>query len=555
MPEITIYGTLIWFTSILIGSLALVVFLGSKNLSSRAFAHSILWVTIWIFCVGLFVSSRDYQSALFYSRLTYFLGSTIATAFLYFFITYPEDKKPSTLFTWSLVILQIIFCYLFLFTDKIIYSEFPISAAHPWGWRFGSLSFLFELVFFGFFAYGVAILYRKYKYYSDKNTKGNLKYMLLTIIVGATPPSLMCIVLPRFGYFGLNWLGPVTEIVWIPFIAYSIIKYRQMNVRAVATEVLAIGMTVIFFVNIFIDLSWGIAGRAATFIVFIALATYLLKISLREAEQRAKLSDLNKNLEQKVADQTAEVKHAYEMEKKARKDLERLNETKDQFIMITQHHLRTPITGIRWEIESLLKGERGEIDGEARQALMEASGSVDRLTHIVDDFLDITAIKAGTNILNTSVGSLMPAVREVIDELHLDIERSGIAVSYPMNADAWPEFPVDYDKMRECLFIVVENAVKYNRRNGSVSITTGKRGGLFEIAIENTGIGISPEERGKIGTSLFFRGHQARELNPIGMGIGLSVVKAIVKAHRGEFKIESKGKDLGARAVIWLPMG
>jgi two-component system phosphate regulon sensor histidine kinase PhoR len=108
--------------------------------------------------------------------------------------------------------------------------------------------------------------------------------------------------------------------------------------------------------------------------------------------------------------------------------------------------------------------------------------------------------------------------------------------------------------MREILFIVMENAVRYNHNGGSIKIAPRAQDGSFELSIENTGIGITQEEAGKIGSSLFYRGESARQNHPIGMGIGLSVVKAVIKAHHGTFSIESKGKNEGARLMIKLPL-
>jgi hypothetical protein len=307
--EINIYTTLVWFSAILIGSLDLVIFLGSSNPSSRAFTHSIFWVTIWITCVGLFVAtSKDYQSAIFFSRMTYFLGSTIAASFLYFFLSYPEDRKISNWIKWSILTVQIIFAYLFLFTDTIVSKLFPISGNNFLGWGFGPLSPLFEIFFFGFFGTGIVILYYKFKKCTDLNTKANLKYMLWVIVVGATPPSLMCIILPRFGYYDLNWLGPVTELIWIPIFSYSIIKYRQMNVKAVTAEILAIAMTVILFINIFLNITSDLWLSVITFFAFITRAFYIIKSLLLETRQAELLKYLKENLEAKVAEQTQEIR-------------------------------------------------------------------------------------------------------------------------------------------------------------------------------------------------------------------------------------------------------
>jgi signal transduction histidine kinase len=378
--------------------------------------------------------------------------------------------------------------------------------------------------------------------------------MLWGIIAGATPPSIMCVILPRFGYYYLNWLGPATEIIWIPIIAYSIIRYRQMDVRAVITEVLAIGMAVIFFINIFIETSFGLWSRVATFVTFFVMAYFLVRATLKEAKQREELDDLNSSLSQKVAEQTKEVREAYEIEKKARRDLEKLNDSKNQFIMITQHHLRTPVTTIDWELESMLAGAYGSIMPELKTAIIDTQTAAKRLTHIIDDFLNIAALKAGGSILNLSRHSLKPAIIDILGELKLDIARMRIAVTYPQDETDWPELSIDHDKMREILLIIMENAVKYNRDSGFINISTRAYDDRFEISIENSGIGITFEETEKIGSALFYRGQSARSINPTGMGIGLSVAKAIIRAHHGIFSIKSNGAGKGTVVTVTLPL-
>ena len=173
---------------------------------------------------------------------------------------------------------------------------------------------------------------------------------------------------------------------------------------------------------------------------------------------------------------------------------------------------------------------------------------------IVDDFLNITAIKIGTNILNISKVSLKPAMDDILLELKGSIDKMRLMVSFPADGNSWPELPVDYDKMRESLFIIMENAVRYNEEGGSVKIATSRQEDRFVISVENTGLGISGEESTRIGNALFYRGDYARKAYPIGMGIGLSVVKAIIRAHHGTFSITSEGKGKGAKASVSLPI-
>lgn len=549
--EITIYPIFIWFTAVLIGSLTLVIFLGSNTISSRSFSHSILWVTIWVISVGMFVGSKDYQTAIFFSRLTYYLGTIIAASFLYFFITYPEDKKPKKVLVLSLIILELFLGYIFISTDYIISGVFLLEHIPQLGWQFGNLSFIFEIFFIGYFIVGLIILNRKYTSCIIPNIKINLRYMFWAMIIGILPPSVICIILPRFGYFDLNWLGPVTEIIWIPVIAYSIIKYQQMNVRTVVTEVLAVGMTVIFFINIFIDLSLGIGGRVITFIVFLILAFYLFKVSLREAEQKDQLSSLNATLSQRVAEKTKEVRQAYEVEKKARWELEKLNETKDQFVMIAEHHLRMPIAVIHRRLEMI-----SEIVGtdrkEIQEVLNDTSDSVNILANTIGSLSGITTLKPGQNILNLSKTNLKTIVEDVIKELKFYVEDLHISITYPKDKENWRELHIDRDKIYEVILIIIENAIKYNHDHGTINISTRSDGDHFEITIENTGIGMTEEEQETISKQTFYRSKEAKKLNPLGMGVGLSVARSIINAHHGSLELKSGGRDAGARVIIRL---
>lgn len=566
--EVTIYSTLIWITAVIIGSLGVVIYIGSKRLSSRAFAYSTFWVTIWIVFVGFFVASRDHDSALFYCRFTFYLGSVIASSFLYFFLTYPEDRKPSFFIPIGLTSLQIVLGYLFLFTDKLIKDvEYIGLSSNPWAWYRNPLAvIIFDFFFFSFFTIGITILYQKYSRCVDPQIKANLKFMFWAFVAGTTPPSLLTIIFPAFGYFGLSWLGPVTEIIWIPIIAYSIFKYQQMSVRAVIAEVLVIAMTILFFINIFITTTPNIWARIATFIAFIALAYYLAHGALREAKQKEQLAELNQKLEQKVAEQTKEIRTAYDAEKKARRELEKLNETKDQFIMITQHHLRLPVSTIDTELQAMQDGSYGRPTPGYARAIASMRSAASRLLRIVDDFLSITTIKVGTPILTPSSTDLLPLVKDALADLKDEIERMHISVKLKETADSWPELMIDREKMREVVLTVIENAVRYNHENGSIWIETArtkihsddKEGSgnknMFKLTVVNTGFGLTAEERQRISTGLFYRGDKARAAHPTGMGIGLKLCRAVVKAHGGTFEIESEGENKGAKVTIVLPL-
>ena len=334
-----------------------------------------------------------------------------------------------------------------------------------------------------------------------------------------------------------------------------------MDVKAVIAELLAVGMTLLFFINIFTDINSNVLLKIATLILFIIFSLYLFKSIIHEVNQQESLRILNLTLEQKVAEQTAEVKKAFEMEKGVRRELEKLNETKDQFIMITQHNLRTPVTSIRWETEALMKGERGAINEEAMTSIRNIDICTRRLLRLVDDFLNITAIRTGSEILEISRANMKTILEQVLSELKIDIGNMNINITYPKDDRNWPEIDVDISKIHEVVLIIIENAIRYNRKDGEIKISTGKtvknmhghESEVLQIFIENTGVGITKEERNNLFTRLFYRSKKAQDTHPIGMGIGLSVARAIVRAHRGEITIESPGENMGATVTVTLP--
>ena len=124
----------------------------------------------------------------------------------------------------------------------------------------------------------------------------------------------------------------------------------------------------------------------------------------------------------------------------------------------------------------------------------------------------------------------------------------------PAPKEVWTPVSIDKDRMREALFIVIENAVRYNVDNGSISITGHPTENTFELTVENTGAELSSDDKKKIFSELFYRSSQAQTSHPTGMGIGLSMAQAIIEAHKGTISLSSrKDNGGGVRVVVTLP--
>ncbi|MEI6396795.1 MAG: ATP-binding protein [Candidatus Taylorbacteria bacterium] len=551
-----LYSIPLWITAIFTASLATVTFWGSKKFSTHAFAFSIYMVTIHTAIAAFFLFEKDFNLENFGIRLHFFVSIIVATSIFYFIKSLTEDKRPNNWIATLLIIISVISFFLIFFTDLITTGPVAlkgIPAGMTWGWGFGPYSYVFYVCFFIFYAIGAKLLKEAYKTATDPDVKKDIRNMIVGLIVGVLSPVIFNMALPQIGIYDLAWIGPTAAIFWVSLIAYSIIHHHQMSVRVVVTEVLIIGMTIAAFINIFLSEILGVAGRIFIFAAFTVLGTIIIKDALQKAEQQELLKGLNENLTGKVEEQTKEIRASYQVERNARLELEKVDEAKNQFILITQHHLRTPITSIKWQMESILGGTYGVISPELKGAMSDMGESVSQLNHLIDNLLSISSLRSGIETLNKSPIGLKTVVEDIIRELQKNIDRKHITLHLPLSKEVWTAVSVDKDRMREALFVIIENAVRYNIEGGSITIAGRSTENTFELTVENTGAELSSEDKKKIFSELFYRSSQAQTAHPTGMGIGLSMAQAIIEAHKGTISLGSRKEGGGVRVVVTLP--
>jgi signal transduction histidine kinase len=546
-------GLIIGITNIALS--ILVYFQDRKNKLNRVWALFTLSVSTWGFGAYAVTITLDPQTALLLWRLivagVIFIPITFL-AFTYIFLNKKETFLIKVVGILGLVLLAVDTTPYFLTSVQFVFDSFY--------WNNPSVPYNFFVAFFVItISYTLIVAYRNALFERDLIRKKQIFFFALASTIGFLGGTTSY--LPAYGVYLYPYFN-ASIVVFTIIITYTIIKHRLFNIKVIAVQVVTVGLLVFILIRlIFAQNIREFVTESALFSISLILGIFLIHAVFQEIKQRekieklvGKLNDLNLTLHQKVAEQTVEIRTAYEAEKKARMELEKLNDAKDQFIMITQHHLRTPVTSLAWGLDEILKGSYGTIVAETREAIQDMKSSTTRLIRLVDDFLNITAIKVGTSILNLTTDSLKPSLEDILDELRGDIAKMKLTIVFPTDDIHWPELKLDHSKVRESLFVVVENAVRYNREGGTVMISTKTDKEIFELSIENTGIGMTSEEGSKIGSALFYRGEYARKAYPIGMGIGLSVVKAIIRAHHGTFTIESAGHGQGARVTVKFPL-
>ena len=372
----------------------------------------------------------------------------------------------------------------------------------------------------------------------------------------------------------LNSYGPLFMMPLIIGTGYAITKYRLFNIKAITTEIVTFALWLFLLLRVLFDNSLQNYLIDSTLLVgTIIIGIFLIKSVLNEVRQKEKLAelntkldktnadlnDLNNNLEQKVAEQTVEIRRAYEVEKKARIELEELDKAKDQFILTTQHHLRTPLTIVKGYLQSILTQKTTKLDPTTTTYVVKAEESTERISSLVNELLDISQMEVGKSILSKQSVNIGELIIDILRELETEIKKRDLTVNMDIASDI--NLSIDKTKIREALFNLVDNSVKYNREKGLVNIggelvkhPIEKDKWFLKLTIEDQGIGLTPEEAQKAFNQYFERGKEAEELYTTGRGIGLAVTKNIIQAHGGKVYAESAGRGKGSKFIVELPV-
>ncbi len=227
-----------------------------------------------------------------------------------------------------------------------------------------------------------------------------------------------------------------------------------------------------------------------------------------------------------------------------------LVESRQEFVSNVSHELKTPMTSMKVLADSLLQmGE--EVPPEMyREFLQDIDGELDRENRMIEDLLTLTKLdqkQGGMHISMIDIGELILTAAKRIRPL---AEQKDIELVVVREREIFAE--VDENKMTTILTNLMENAVKYNRERGTVTVTLDADNKQFSVSVKDTGIGIPKEAQEKV-FERFYRVDSSRSREIGGTGLGLSIVRSAVLLHRGSIQVES-GEGLGTEIRISIPL-
>ncbi len=275
----------------------------------------------------------------------------------------------------------------------------------------------------------------------------------------------------------------------------------------------------------------------------ISIFTAQISVAMENAHLYEQIWKSHQELEARVKERTKELANANE-------ELKKLDQMKSDFVSAVSHELRTPLTSIKGYASILYDGRLGKVNPEQCERLRRINKHSNNLAKLINDLLDMSRIESGKVEMEMSEVLLKDILENVLDIIRPQTEEKKIVLSWNI-----PDKPLviyaDSTHIERVFINILGNAVKFTPGKGKINITIEDNTSEVKVKISDTGSGIAVHDLSKIFDE-FYRTDNPINRKEKGSGLGLSLVKRIIKVHKGEIWAESK-LDKGTTFIFTLP--
>ena len=269
-----------------------------------------------------------------------------------------------------------------------------------------------------------------------------------------------------------------------------------------------------------------------------------LAVSIRNSLSMEEISELNKSLQRRIDEATKELRFS-------NRQLQRLDEAKNEFISMASHQLRTPLTSIKGYLDMMLEGDLGKISPTQRAVLREAFSSSERMVRLINDFLNVSRLQTGKFTIDKQSVDIAQILRDEVSLLKVVADQRSVEMVLKVDKKI-PSLAVDSEKISQVMLNMIDTAIYYSNPHKKVVITLKSSGKMIEFSVKDSGIGVPKSEQANL-FGKFFRGTNAKKRRPDGTGVGLFLAKKVILSHDGEMIFESeegKGSTFGFRLPV-----
>lgn len=506
---------------------------GSKERASRAFVWLSFTIAFWAWSLSFARSLNEHATfALPSARLLYAVAAFLPYWFFMFAASFLAKTQKKLSFA---IIPAIGIALLALFSNSII-----AGVANEQGravWLFGKWYFLFVFYLSLYFFSGLFIVLRRYRSIDPASIE---KIQLRFVFIGTTIPIIIglitnVVLLSILKDFNYQWLGPAGTSVMAVLFTYAILKHHLFDLKVVSTEIFSAALALVLFVQIFFADTFTL--RLVNIGVFFWAAGFgvlLVRSVIKEAKNREELEHLAQELST------------------ANEELKKLDKAKSEFISIASHQLRTPLSIIKGYISMIQEGSFGRMTKKLAEPLRRVYLSNERLIKLVNDLLDLSRMEGGRMRYEMKPAQFSAIIASVVEEFQQIAQSKGLTLHFKKEKDD-PSVRLDEEKIRQVAFNLIDNAMRYTPKGGSITITLTINPYHLLFSVIDTGIGLDKQELNSLFQK-FVRSREVARIHTEGVGLGLYVARRIVEDHGGRIWAESAGKGKGSAFFVELPI-
>ena len=345
--------------------------------------------------------------------------------------------------------------------------------------------------------------------------------------------------------------------------AGSILLSRALEGSMVCVYAAPIGAEALRGVLVFITMSqtayrslMNIQTQMLTWLVLVTLAVMLVSLfvsrfftkpisELNEGIVEMTRGDFSNRVRVRGKNEFAQLAVAFNM---MCDRIESLDKARNQFVSNASHELKTPLSTMKILIETLMYQDPMD-PGMTREFLTDINKEIDRLNSVISDLLTLVSIDGGEKPMDAKPISVADLLGENMRRLQPLARESGIEMTLAVREQA--TVTGDASRLTQVFYNLMDNAIKYTGRGGSVRVELSRREKQAVVKIADTGIGIPKEDQQHV-FDRFYRVDKARSRETGGTGLGLSIVKQIVLMHGGRIELSSE-ENKGSTFTVELP--
>lgn len=264
-----------------------------------------------------------------------------------------------------------------------------------------------------------------------------------------------------------------------------------------------------------------------------------LLIAIQNALRFEEIQAFNITLQKRINDATAKLKRSNEK-------LKEMDETKDEFISMASHQLRTPLTSVKGYLSMVLDGDAGKVSSAQKELLNQAFVSSQRMVYLIADLLNVSRLKTGKFIIEQVPTNLAEMVESEIAQLKEVAKGRKLSLEFDKPKD-FPVLMIDETKTRQVVMNFVDNAIYYTPADGNIKIELKTDRHSVYFMVKDDGMGVPKEDQAHL-FSKFYRAKNAQKARPDGTGLGLFMAKKVINDQGGCILFEStegKGSTFG----------